>query len=104
MLAAGSLIAAGGLAAGEAPASAASPQLNLKILLIAEGPNDPTTGAWQAALTRQVCGDYQEEFRILRPDGTLRWISDRAFPIKDESGHVYRIAGVARDITELKLA
>ena len=52
-LAAGCLIAAAGLAAGAAPASAAAPQLDLKILLIGEGPNDPTTGAWQAALTSQ---------------------------------------------------
>jgi hypothetical protein len=52
-LAAGCLIAAAGLAADAAPASAAAPQLNLKILLIGEGPNDPTTGAWQAALTGQ---------------------------------------------------
>ena len=55
-----------------------------------------------AALTRQVSGEYQEEYRIVRPDGTMRWIADRAFPIRDQAGRVYRIAGVARDITERK--
>jgi hypothetical protein len=45
-------------------------------------------------------GDYDEEYRIVRPDGSLRWIHDRAFPIRDHTGEVYRIAGVADDITE----
>jgi len=38
-------------------------------------------------------------YRITRPDGEMRWIHDRAFPIRDEQGEVYRIAGVASDIT-----
>ena len=57
----------------------------------------------QAVMTKQISGDYQEEYRVQRPDGTVRWIFDRAFPIKDTAGKVYRIAGVAQDITELKL-
>jgi PAS domain S-box-containing protein len=44
------------------------------------------------------------EYRIVRPDGTLRWIRDRRFPVKDASGKVYRIAGVSEDITERKNA
>ncbi|EDY18829.1 multi-sensor hybrid histidine kinase [Chthoniobacter flavus Ellin428] len=43
---------------------------------------------------------YDEEYRIIRPDGSVRWIHDRAFPIRDNQGHVYRVAGVAEDITE----
>jgi PAS domain S-box-containing protein len=43
-----------------------------------------------------------DTFRILRPDGTTRWIRGRAFPINDSSGAVTRIVGVAEDITELK--
>ena len=57
-----------------------------------------------AALTKQVAGDYDEEYRVVRPDGTTRWVHDRAFPIRDESGTVYRIAGIAEDITERKQA
>lgn len=58
----------------------------------------------RAALAKSARGKYKEEFRILRPDGTIRWVRDRAFPVKDESGKVYRIAGIAEDITELKRA
>jgi PAS domain S-box-containing protein len=56
----------------------------------------------QAALSRQVTGEYDEEYRIVRPDGTVRWILDRAFPVKDDTGRVYRIAGIAADISERK--
>ena len=49
-------------------------------------------------------GYLNEEYRIIRPDGAIRWIWDRGFPVRDESGHVYRIAGLAEDITTRKLA
>lgn len=54
----------------------------------------------QAALTKQATGEYDEQYRILRPDGTIRWIRDRAFPVRDSEGKVIRIAGTAEDITE----
>ncbi len=47
-------------------------------------------------------GSYREEYRIVRPDGEVRWITDRAFPVRDASGAIYRIAGVATDVTERK--
>jgi PAS domain S-box-containing protein len=49
------------------------------------------TANWQA---------YDGEFRIVRPDGTLRWIRLRSFPVHNEQGEVYRVAGVAVDRTE----
>lgn len=55
-----------------------------------------------AALTKQMAGEYCEEYRIIRPDGTVRWIRDRAFPVRDETGNVYRLAGLAEDITAMK--
>jgi PAS domain S-box-containing protein len=58
----------------------------------------------QAALTKQVGGEYDEEYRIIRPDGSERWIRDRAFPVHDATGRVFRIAGLAEDITERKRA
>jgi PAS domain S-box-containing protein len=47
-------------------------------------------------------GAYNETYRILRPDGTTRWIHDRGFPVRDEKGEVYRLVGTATDITERK--
>lgn len=64
--------------------------------------DDERAHVLHAAMTRQVDGTYHEEYRIIRPDGTIRWIRDRAFPVKNEVGDVYRVVGVAEDITERK--
>jgi PAS domain S-box-containing protein len=40
------------------------------------------------------------EYRILRPDGTVRWIYDRCYPIKNAQGRVTRLAGIVEDITD----
>jgi PAS domain S-box-containing protein len=45
-----------------------------------------------------------EEYRFFRPDGSLHWLWDRAFPLRRADGTVYRIAGVAADITQRKQA
>lgn len=59
----------------------------------------------QRALTMQLCGESTaEEYRIRRPDGETRWIFDRSFPLLDTQGTVYRIVGIAEDITERKMA
>jgi PAS domain S-box-containing protein len=47
---------------------------------------------------------FNEEYRIVRPDGSLRWIWDRAFPVYDAAGKLRRIVGIAEDITERKRA
>jgi PAS domain S-box-containing protein len=54
----------------------------------------------EAAFSRQSAGTYDEQYRIRRPDGVERWIRDRAFPVRNAAGEVYRLAGVAEDITE----
>jgi diguanylate cyclase (GGDEF)-like protein/PAS domain S-box-containing protein len=56
--------------------------------------------ARKAAAFRQ----YDETYRIVRQDGAIRWIRDRAFPVRDAANQVYRIAGIAEDITERKEA
>jgi PAS domain S-box-containing protein len=56
----------------------------------------------QATLEKQLTGAYDEEYRVVRPDGSLRWVHDRAFAVKNEAGEVYRIVGIAADITERK--
>jgi PAS domain S-box-containing protein len=45
---------------------------------------------------------FDEIYRIVRPDGAVRWIRDRAFPVKDAAGRAVRCVGVAEDITERK--
>ena len=55
----------------------------------------------QAALCHN---DYNEEFRIVRPDGTMRWVHDRSFPVRNAAGKPDRSVGVAQDITDRKEA
>ncbi len=57
--------------------------------------------AWNAV---PLVGKFEAEYRVRRPDGTTRWIRSRGLPIRDANGQVYRIAGIAEDITERKLA
>jgi PAS domain S-box-containing protein len=48
-------------------------------------------------------GERQDvEYRIVRPDGRVRWIRDTAFPIPGPDGSVRRTAGLARDVTRAK--
>jgi PAS domain S-box-containing protein len=57
------------------------------------------------AIPNQITpGEYDEEYRVIQPDGKMRWIRDRAFPIANEQGIIYRIAGFAEDITQRKEA
>jgi PAS domain S-box-containing protein len=57
------------------------------------------------SLARQQRGEPGDvEYRIVRNDGAVRWIRDRSFPIQDESGRLYRIVGIAEDITEQRQA
>lgn len=39
-------------------------------------------------------------FRLVQPDGDVRWVRARVFPIADEAGRVTRIVGLAEDVTE----
>jgi two-component system, cell cycle sensor histidine kinase and response regulator CckA len=44
------------------------------------------------------------EFQISRPDGEVRWIHGRGFPVRDAAGRVIRLTGIASDVTERKQA
>ncbi len=54
----------------------------------------------QAAYARSRRDEYDEVYRIVRPDGAVRWIRDRAFHLYDDAGELYRLVGTAADITE----
>jgi PAS domain S-box-containing protein len=49
-------------------------------------------------------GHFDERFRILRPDGEIRWVWVRGFPQRDSQGIIFRLGGTALDITALKKA
>jgi diguanylate cyclase (GGDEF)-like protein/PAS domain S-box-containing protein len=53
----------------------------------------------EKVLDRQAEQEHDEQFRVVRPDGTERYIQSRSFPIRDQSGAVYRIAGIVQDVT-----
>jgi PAS domain S-box-containing protein len=51
---------------------------------------------------RRPDAPYDIEFRLRRPDGAVRWIRLRGFPIRENSGRVHRVAGIAADVTARK--
>ena len=67
-------------------------------------PDDRARVAEQS-LARQARGEAADvEYRVVRPDASVRWVRDRSFPIKDPSGCVYRIVGIAEDVTDRRRA
>jgi PAS domain S-box-containing protein len=52
----------------------------------------------------EASGEVSVEYRIQRPDGSIRWILDRSFPLRCADGAVAGRAGIAKDCTERKQA
>ncbi|MGL5192123.1 MAG: PAS domain S-box protein, partial [Chroococcales cyanobacterium] len=61
---------------------------------------EPTWENWP----QQVLASGELENRIVQPDGTRRWVHSRGFPVYNEQGELYRIAGITTDITSRKAA
>lgn len=58
-----------------------------------------------SGMPRLLAGERAiNEYRIVRPDGEVRWIQDVGFPIRDDAGRVVRVAGIAQDQTERREA
>lgn len=55
---------------------------------------------WERMKTFQP---FEHEYRIVRPDGEIRWIWDRGFPARDHVGRVTGYVGIAQDISERKI-
>ncbi|MEH2174354.1 PAS domain-containing protein [Nostoc sp.] len=51
---------------------------------------------------KAIAGKFDEEYRIILPNGNIRWVHDRCFPLRDETGEIYRFAGIAEDISDRK--
>jgi PAS domain S-box-containing protein len=68
-----------------------------------EGVHPEDRAGMLAALeTRAAHGSFQQEFRVVRPDGSVRWIWDRSFPVRNVAGELVRVVGIAQDISERK--
>jgi PAS domain S-box-containing protein len=59
-----------------------------------------------AAVNHSRAGEtsVDERFRIIRPDGSMRWIRARSFPVPNAAGPVSRIVGISEDITDQRRA
>ena len=62
----------------------------------------PRTGESPARSFRRCLSGVQveTEFRVIRPDGDIRWIHARCFPVCDSEGKFLRTVGIAEDVTE----
>jgi PAS domain-containing protein len=66
---------------------------------------DDREGFIDAARSALVSGsDYRAEYRIVRPDGQVRWLEDRGRVVRNAEGVAIQLTGVRRDITEQRLA
>ncbi len=57
-----------------------------------------------AAFSQLLQESHELEYRLLRPDGSVRWVRDRRFPVCDPDGCCLRMAGIVTDITEQRQA
>ncbi|MBU7581814.1 MAG: PAS domain S-box protein [Nostoc sp. TH1S01] len=53
---------------------------------------------------KAIANQFDEEYRIILPNGSIRWVRDRCFGLRDETGKIYRFTGIAEDITARKQA
>ncbi len=57
-----------------------------------------------AAFANNFQSEYKQEYRIVRPNGSIRWVRSRFFPVQNSFGETWGIAGLSEDITERKQA
>ncbi|MFN6997484.1 MAG: PAS domain-containing protein, partial [Aquincola tertiaricarbonis] len=58
-------------------------------------------GRW---LTSAAPQGWDVDYRIVRPDGSLRWIHERGFFVVDDEGRPHRVSGISSDVTAARLA
>jgi PAS domain S-box-containing protein len=61
---------------------------------------------WKSIIERAIVekADYDREFRIILPNGTLKWIHTVGHPVLSDTGDLEGFVGSSTDITELKAA
>jgi len=62
--------------------------------------SEQVRSAWGRTLLGAL---FDAEYRIVRPDGTVRWVHDRRAPVRGSNGKVMRIDGLARDVTQRRI-
>jgi len=61
----------------------------------------PEDRAYVLRAHRKMATDALDvQYRVVRPDGSTRWVHLRGYPVKNGAGDVYRVAGTIEDITE----
>jgi PAS domain S-box-containing protein len=60
--------------------------------------------AWNNFIELKENDRYDQEYRVVRRDGSIRWVRDRAYPLRNDEGQVFQVVGIAQDITERKQA
>jgi len=61
----------------------------------------PEDKKWfEASLSDPPGSRREREYRIMRPDGEIRWVSEKSFPINDDDGAMVESVDVVTDITE----
>ena len=63
---------------------------------------DSARAAFAATVDSGVAEESQ--YRIVRPNGEVRWVRVKCTPIRDADGHLQRVAGLAADVTELRVS
>jgi PAS domain S-box-containing protein len=64
----------------------------------------------RAAVERDIAAtvaarkEWNREYRMVRPDGSVRWVWDRAFTVRGEEGEMVGWAGISQDVTERRIA
>ena len=58
--------------------------------------------AWDTFVNLGKGQGYSEEYRVVHPDGSIRWVLNRGTPFCNEQGEVVRVVGIAQDITARK--
>ncbi len=84
------------------PAPSLSAPLEVWTIGIFPDDRSRVIGAY-AALARDT-PEVSLEYRIVRPDGTIRWINDRVFQVRDAAGQLIRLTGLTSDITDRRQA
>jgi formate hydrogenlyase transcriptional activator len=77
-------------------------ELNFEEFILIVDPEDREGLRRSVKQATQKRGDFQEEYRIVHPDGTIRWMAARGRPYFKSSGEPERLMGVALDISERK--